>query len=989
VTSDSEVLHRAPVSCGASLADRDGDAHYLRMHPPDPITRLNSALAGRYVVESELGEGGTATVYLARDVRHDRMVALKVLKPDVAAALGERRFLAEIRTTANLQHPAILPLHDSGAAGELLFYVMPYVRGATLRDRIRRDGPMPVDEVARITSELAEGLAYAHGLGVVHRDLKPGNILLSEGRAVLADFGLARAPGQEASERLTDTGGVGGTVRYMSPEQIRGDRELDGRSDQYSLACVVYEMLVGQPPFPGRTAWAVIASQMSRDLTSPSTLRPDVSWGADRIIARALETEPEDRFEDTREFARSLAQELSRPGVGGRKAGRRQRLGAVALGAAALAATGFGLWSVRPSSAQLDLDQVIVFPLIDQRVERVDQSVGEQVAIMVGNALEHSRPLRWIDGWDWLDPSVRGDMESWSIRLGVDIARDRGARHVIDGRIMTKEDSVSVVLRLHDARSGDLVQTSLQTGLSNDLLALGTRALVSLLPNLIDTGRPVATQALGDFDPEAVAAWLNGEREYRESRFGPALESFQRAIESDSTMAVAAIRGAQAARWTLQNSRAASLIELALQHEESLSPRQRALARSTRSYYRGEAAEAERVLLDVTLQYPEWSDAWMALGEVYYHLLPSVGSSVARAEDAFRRARQNDPGFTPPLLHLAEFAFRRGDTAAGDSLREALQREGEATVFTTQLELMSRCVRSGTDESSWATAARAEDGLAVLYVGVNLGAGAANPACALGAFHTMAEWSAQLEDGDRRKIPMQWSTLLGLQSLYLALGQEAEARELIASAEQFQNPRSYLRVVDAVGKSFAPGGAGGGLFDDAVDAVRSLQRLTEPSATALWSIGAWNALHGSPETVRQVADEARDRSVTATPDSVSIYALLADALDAWSALAVADTTEAIARFGALVPVSRPNDLQWTLWEHLAAERLALASLLVATGDFEDAIQVAAAFEHPQPVLYVAFVPESLRLRIEATDRLGDAASAAEARRRLDRLRRAR
>src|SRR5436309_3375401 len=227
---------------------------------PDLLAVLRDALADRYAVERELGRGGMATVFLAEDLKHRRPVAIKVLHPELAAAVGAERFLREIEIAARLQHPHILPLYDSGAAGSLLYYVMPYVEGESLRDRLNREKQLGLEDAVRITTEVAGALAYAHSHGVVHRDIKPENILLSGGTAVVADFGIARALSVAGeSQPLTQTGTVVGTPAYMSPEQATGSDQVGGRSDQYSLACVLYEMLVGEPPFTGATPQAVMA----------------------------------------------------------------------------------------------------------------------------------------------------------------------------------------------------------------------------------------------------------------------------------------------------------------------------------------------------------------------------------------------------------------------------------------------------------------------------------------------------------------------------------------------------------------------------------------------------------------------------------------------------------------------------------------------------------------------------------------------------------
>ena len=274
---------------------------------PSLIPRLNAVLGDRYHIERELGEGGMANVFLARDLKHKREVALKVLKPDLAAALGSERFLAEIETTAKLQHPHIVPLFDSGEADGLLFYVMPFIQGESLRQRLDRERQLPVDEAVRIAASLAEALDYAHRGGVVHRDLKPGNILLQDGKPVIADFGIALAVSSSGGDRLTKTGRSLGTPHYMSPEQATGDLPVGPPADIYAMGCVLYEMLVGEPPYAGTTAQAILARIITADVPSASAVRPAVRSHVDATIAKALEKLPADRFARAGEFAKALA----------------------------------------------------------------------------------------------------------------------------------------------------------------------------------------------------------------------------------------------------------------------------------------------------------------------------------------------------------------------------------------------------------------------------------------------------------------------------------------------------------------------------------------------------------------------------------------------------------------------------------------------------------------------------------------------------------
>ena len=317
----------------------------------ETISRLTSALADRYRIERELGAGGMATVYLAHDVRHDRKVALKVLRPELSAILGGERFLAEIKMTANLQHPHILSLFDSGEADGLVFYVMPYVEGESLRDRLTREKQLPAEEAVAIAREVADALGYAHARGVVHRDIKPENIMLAGGHALVADFGIALAAAKsDGGTRLTETGMSLGTPHYMAPEQAMGEREITPKADIYALGCVTYEMLTGEPPFTGPTAQAIIARVMTEEPRRLTLQRRTIPPHVEAAVECALQKLPADRFASAALFAEALA----RPGAQGHGGTEARGLSAAAAGqwrrrfraaaAVALVALGLAAW---------------------------------------------------------------------------------------------------------------------------------------------------------------------------------------------------------------------------------------------------------------------------------------------------------------------------------------------------------------------------------------------------------------------------------------------------------------------------------------------------------------------------------------------------------------------------------------------------------------------------------------------------------------------
>jgi eukaryotic-like serine/threonine-protein kinase len=302
-----------------------------------PVDQLRTALADRYRLERELGRGGMATVYLAHDLRHERKVAIKVLRPDLAAVIGAERFVREIRTVAALQHPHILGLIDSGEVQGTAYYVMPFVEGESLRERLRREKQLPIAEAVRITQEVASALDYAHRHGVIHRDIKPENVLLHDGQALVADFGIALAVSQAGGSRMTETGLSLGTPHYMSPEQAMGEREITARSDVYALGCVLYEMLTGDPPFMGSTAQAIVAKVLTEKPVPPRRVRERVPESVEAAVLTALEKLPADRFATAVEFAQALEPGAARPATVPTLSGRVRARSPVARHATAAA----------------------------------------------------------------------------------------------------------------------------------------------------------------------------------------------------------------------------------------------------------------------------------------------------------------------------------------------------------------------------------------------------------------------------------------------------------------------------------------------------------------------------------------------------------------------------------------------------------------------------------------------------------------------------
>src|SRR5882762_6818128 len=651
-----------------------GAAGGRMLEPVDELqSRLAAALAraGRYKVERELGRGGMSVVYLAWDRKHECDVALKVLRPELSAIVGPERFLQEIKTAARLKHPYILKLHDSGPAGDLLYYVMPYVEGETLRQRLIRERQLPISEALRIAREVAEALHYAHGKQVIHRDIKPENILFEGGHAQVADFGIALAI-SEAKPRATDSDIVLGTKDYMSPEQAAGERDLDGRTDIYSLGIVLYEMLSGHVP----------QIEMEGTIKTLERLRPGLPAAVSNVVKRALEA------------------------VGGARPFYERRLfQAVTLPVIALVIVGTW-WIVTAGSKTLDDKRVVVFPL----GERGRSGIGDQVALMIGSALEHTEPLEWVDGWRLLTPAERDNIATVTPQRGQRIARNRGARYFLQGSIVENGDSASVILWLTDAKSGNDVARVSAGGSTRrrTLPQLGLEAVAEILPRLLPPGGRIDLTMLAGRRPAAIANWLQGEREYRRSNFAQALVYFRRAIGEDSALAAAALRGAQAAEW--ENTQdAAILAAVAVRNARLLPARQASFARGLLAYFEGQADSAVHWLTLALRESPDWIEAHMTLGETYYHELPNaVGALDSLAAVEFAAAAAVDGGFSPPRLHLAEIAVRSGDfRRAANAIADFARAAPDAADANTQLALMLRCAAEGRGSVDWAAAARA------------------------------------------------------------------------------------------------------------------------------------------------------------------------------------------------------------------------------------------------------------------------------------------
>lgn len=940
---------------------------------PDPVSRLNAALEGRYRVERKLDEGGMGTVYLATDLRHERQVALKVLKPELAAALGAERFLGEIKTTANLQHPNILPLHDSGTADGYLYYVMPYVEGESLQDRMRRDGRLPLAEAVGIAVEVADGLHAAHEKGIVHRDVKPANILLTRGRPLVADFGIAFAADRKGEERLTETGQSLGTPQYMSPEQISGEG-VDGRSDEYSLACVLYEMLAGTPPFAGPTGRAVLAGHLAGPVPNLATIRPEVPPALGAVVERGLSKRPDDRFPDVLEFGRALRGAMAaKPRV----SEKRRWPGQMALTVAGLGGLLLALW-LRPRIPDrrelLDANRIVVFPLVVSESFPGARSAGEDVATLMGNALDGLGPLRWIDGWAHLPPDLREDVRALSDDEARTIARENGCRRYVTGRISATGDSAVVSLVLNDLDENvDPVRAQAVAPLEEAWR--GVRAVNLLLPALIPGEAPDALAGWTDRPPRAIASYLLGEAAFRRIRLEEALGHYRAAVSADSSFAMAAIRGAQVASWSHSQVEAAALLEMALR--QPLEPRYEAFARGYQAYLEGRADSALAALRVAVSLDPGMAPAWLQLGETWTHILPEAGVPDDSALAAYREVIRLDSAAAEPLFHTIEILLRRGDAEGAAPLVTRLTEADPEGTYADQVGIGLECVQRGPDQVQWDELAR-ERPFPLFAISMQLsGAGAQLPCGKAGFSALLRVDTAQDAAADGRRF---WS-MFYLQNALLAQGREAEAlAQVEAYYERWGGGASVFLLGAPVYASYV-NRARGVAAEDAARYGPAYSRLD--FAIRLWELGVFEAKLGSPDTAMAVA---RELAARAERGALPHGGVLAASIEAHVALAHGDTTLAVRRLEALVPAVADGDLlKYDEPMALGIERLEFARLLVARGEYGRAIDLANMFDSAWPPVHLLYLRPSLILRAEAAAAAGERHLEASFRDRLRRL----
>jgi eukaryotic-like serine/threonine-protein kinase len=922
-------------------------------------------LQDRYRVERELGEGGAATVYLARDLRHDRPIAIKVFRPELAETLGVDRFTREIRTAANLQHPHILSVHDSGAADGLLYYVMPFVEGESVRARLQREGALPIADAVRILREVADALAFAHSQGVVHRDIKPDNVLMSGKHALVADFGVAKALSEASGRNEVTTLGVAlGTPAYMAPEQAAADPHLDHRVDIYALGVLGYELLVGEPPFVRRSPQQVIAAHLSEAAPAVSQRRQSTPPALDALIARCLAKQPSDRYQSADDVVAELERLATPTGMAPTtslttpaatpppvRSNRAVIVGTIAAAVVAVAAWAF----LRPKTASaLDPNAVVVLPFEFSASPELSY-LREGVVNLLEASLTGEGGPRAV--------ASQTTIAHWKRAGGADhgltedeartIARELGAGQLLRGSIVGTPSNVILNATIVSTQGSRPDVQATVNGPADSIAALGARLAAQLLSLRVGEGAE-RLASLGSVPPAALRAYLEGQELLRTGRHRDALLAFERALAADSTFALAALSHAIAASWNFATAAPSQGAAIAFRHRDKLGPRDLVLLEmwSPQLFAGRPVSGRERIETRERLaaRIPDRPEAWYLIGDAYFHSGAASGydfrEALLRADNAFRRALALDPDITYLRRHIVDIAWTDDDAFARvpkliDSLNlESPDYQLAAAIMRGDSAQVKRLLSNLPNLDF--------NGVMISgFVATSLGL----PDVGDSAFALASARPTNVVD--RRGIYRARRTLL------LGQGRPAAASRMTAALEQLNDePGAAPFALDAVlAAVFANG--------DTVAAARASQQFQgrmhagvpgvtdENRRNAAWTAGLWASYHADTSTMAQtIAVLDTFAAARNTPATAALSALRADVLRLVSPNATTDrrmlerVDSALATGPALVADVR------------AAMNLIVARTFEKLGDTRRALRAASRVP-PGEVLYVMGAPAAI------------------------------
>ena len=902
----------------------------------DQLEHLKNALADRYAIERELGSGGMAVVYLAEDLKHRRKVAVKVLRPEIADLIGPDRFLREIEIAARLQHPHILPLFDSGSAGDVLYYVMPYVEGESLGDRLDRQGSLPPDEALRLASEVASALDYAHRQGIVHRDIKPGNIMVSTtgGHAMVADFGIARAVSAAGTPGITHTGIVVGTPGYMPPEQVAG-LDVSPATDVYAAAMVLYQSLTGRK-------WQVLASTKEADWSEvPRGIRP--------ALERALAWDSGRRWPDGAALRRELMRAQGTPGLG--------RRGVTWVIAAALALV-VGVAGVLGGSrfwpggdAPVVATRIAVLPF-SVRGSETFEYLGEGVVDLLSVKLDGAGTLRSVDPRAVLGVVERRGGEPPDPANGLAIAGGFGAGLYVLGNIVEVGGRLRFDASLYDRSHGlEPVAQASAEGEPYEVLDLLDEIASELLTGQSALqGSRITQIALVTTDSlPALKSYLRGIREFRAARFPEAGTAFQEAVAADTSFALAWYELSVTADWLLRAELARESAEQAVLFADRLAERDRRLLEALLTVRKGDAREAERLYRAILGTYPDDVEAWNQLGELLFHFQPRLGGKLADSREAWERLLALDPDQPTAFVHLARLAIMEGDIAGLDSmagLEMAASPEGDRVIEMRALQAFSR-EDSAARAAVLADLARAGDDK-LTEVAWGTGTFLDHPAHAYAIAELMTVPSRSAETRATGYVGLAYRDLA--QGMWnTARGQLARARELdpamalevealVAATPFLPVERAELealrqRLIDLDADAVAPSSGEGVWF--------AVHNGLHPVLRA-YLLGVLSARLGEGDAARRHVDEVEGMEVPSMAGSLRediVRRVLAT-----DALVAGDTAAALALL---------EEVRLEAWHQLSVasafysgglERFLLARLLEEEGRYDEAVRWYGSFE---------------------------------------------
>ena len=908
-------------------------------------------------------------MYLARDLRHERNVAIKVFRPDLAETLGVERFTREIRTAANLNHPHILTVLDSGTADGLLYYVMPYAEGESLRARVAREGGLPISDAVRILREVADALAAAHAAGVVHRDIKPDNVLLTGRHALVADFGVAKAISESTGRNTVTTLGVAlGTPAYMAPEQAAADPHVDHRADIYALGVMGYEMLVGEPPFTRRTPQEVLAAHLTETAPLVSSRRQSVPPALDALIAKCLAKQPGDRFQSALEVetaleavmtptagmspASGLLPATARPSV---TTPSRSRIAAMAVAALVVIAGAWLAVAKLRGGVAMDAGVVAVLPFEYSGTPDLAYLREGIVNVLEANLTGEGGPRAIasqtiIAQWKRRGGETKGLTEDEARALAAEV----GAGQIIRGGIVAAGNEIVVSATLLPVSgTGEQVQARVN-GPADSIASLATRLAGQLLSLRVGEAKD-RLEALQSVPPAALRAYLVGQQKMRESRFLEAHQAFSTALGMDSTFALAAMGLATAQSWSPINFGAGNVIGVAYQNRNRLGPRD-----SIVLHMRIPAAFAGhplslREIMDVrerlVQQVPDRPEAWYLIGDQYFHTGAAIGISrdeaFRRAENAFRRVLALDPELSYIKLHLAQMYMGTTSLARMKEVADSLGlRTPEVDVTVAVMSGDSTDVNKYRDQFQSLNA----DELAMISwwtAGTPVGDFAYDQALARSS---SADQRMQLVSGMRDGYWMQ--------------GRPEKARREQQRLEELGVPASGLLPPQVVFAALFEDGDSALATEAVGAAVRRLQLGTATPEPTLFAhrasslvVGLWSAHVGDTTTLRHAL--ARLDAIGARQDSATQAAtarLYADALrlvanPGQPDRALLDRFDAATRQGPSGPApiaetrSALNLIASRSWQRAGdGRRAALAAERAATWDVTALVQFSAQRE---------------------------------------------